>query len=204
MFQRYTLEIKRAIYFSAQRALYERAQAIDSSHLLLGLLTDDDSRADKLFRLRELLPQETAKQLALNDQNVGNKCELELRHVPGKAAEEKQVDPNETRMSPEGKRILACTIREANRLEDYWIDSEHLVLGILKDGENAAATRLREVGLDLENSRRCVIENSASRPRRSNPVLWWVGRRPLGVALSIAFVLGIIAALYLFGFVGGR
>jgi hypothetical protein len=79
-----------------------------------------------------------------------------------------------------------------------------LVLGILREGENAAAKKLRSVGLDVEIARQRVIESKGSRPPRRNPVLFWVRRRPLGVALSVAFVIGVIAALYLLSLVGGR
>ena len=64
MIQRYTDETKRAVYFGAQRVLHDGASAIDSIHLLLGLLMDEASRADRLFHLRELLPEET----------VNNRC----------------------------------------------------------------------------------------------------------------------------------
>jgi hypothetical protein len=104
----------------------------------------------------------------------------------------------------DGKRILAYTAREANRLRDYWIDAEHLVLGILREGRNAAATRLRAVGLEIETSRQLVIERKDTRPPRPNPVLWWARRRPLGMALAVVFFLGVFAALILLGFGGAR
>ena len=56
----------------------------------------------------------------------------------------------------DGKRILAYTAREANRLRDYWIETEHLVLGILRERENAAAVKLGVAGLDLERSRQLL------------------------------------------------
>ena len=102
-------------------------------------------------------------------------------------------------MASEGKRILTSAAREANQLQDYWIETEHLILGVLRDGENAAAVKLRSLGLDLETSRQRVIENKASRPDRSSPVLFWVRRRPIGFALVVAFILGIGTALTLLG-----
>ena len=183
MFGRYTDQCKRVIFFAQQTALCGRATAIDSGHLLLGLLSEGGTRADALFRLRDLFPEETAKQTNLIKQNSLKGT------IP---------------LTVDGKRTVAFTAREANGLRDYWIDTEHLVLGILREGENQAAGRLRAAGLELETARQRVVKNKCSRPPQPNPVLWWVRQQPLGVALSIAFVLGIIAALYLFGFVGGR
>lgn len=200
MFQRYTDETERAVYFGAQRALYDGASAIDSSHLLLGLLMDDGSRADRIFHLRELLPGETVKQSLLKNANIDNKCKLVFQETSQRSFFGKQrAQANEIKMASEGKRILTYAAREANQLRDYWIETEHLILGILRDGENAAAVKLRSLGLNLETSRQRVIENKASRPHRSSPVLWWVRRRPIGFALGLAFILGITTALVLLG-----
>ncbi len=183
MFERYTDECKRAIFFAQQAALREGATAIDSGHLLLGLLSEGGTRADVVFRLRGLFPEETAKQISITTQGSFKGT------IP---------------LTADGKRTFAFMAREANGLHDYWIYTEHLVLSILREGENKAASRLRAAGLDLDTARQRVVENQSSRPPRPNPVLWWVRRRPLAVALSGAFVLGVIAALYFFGFVGGR
>ena len=183
MFKRYTDECKRAIFLAQQTALHEGAAAINSTHLLLGLLRETDSRANSIFRLRELLPAEAAQLAALRKQQLANGI------IP---------------LSTDGKRVVAYTAREANRLRDYWIDSEHLVLGILREGDNASANRLRTIGLDIETSRQRVIENKSSRPPRPNPVLWWARRSPLGIGFAAVFALGVIVALILLGFGGAR
>jgi ATP-dependent Clp protease ATP-binding subunit ClpA len=203
MFQRYTDATKRAIYFAAQLALYESAAVIESTHLLRGLLTDSESRADDIFRLHQLLPEDAAKQSALKSQQPDNKCELILKETsPRPAFTQTKAAPNTIGLGKDGKRILACTVREANGLLDYWIDTEHLVLGILREHDNAAATTLLAVGLDLDAARQRVIESKNTRPARPDPVLWWVYRRPLGVLLPIMFLVGLIVAFVFLG-VGG-
>jgi ATP-dependent Clp protease ATP-binding subunit ClpB len=205
MFQRYTAETKRAIYFAAQLALYESAEVIDSNHLLRGLLTDSESRANTIFRLCQLFPEDAAKQSTLKSQQVDNQCKLTIEQTSRQSAsQKKKVAPNMIGLGGDEKRILAYTAREANRLRDYWIDTEHLVLGILREGDNAAAARLRTAGLELEPSRQRVIENKSSRLARPNPVLWWARRRPLGMALAAVFFLGVVVALILLGFGGTR
>jgi ATP-dependent Clp protease ATP-binding subunit ClpA len=178
MFNRYTDECKRAIFFAQQTALRGSAAAIDSNQLLLGILTEASSRANSIFRLCELLPAEATQQSALGKQ------QLVKGTIP---------------LTADGKRVVAYTAREASRIRDYWIDTEHLVLGILRDGDNAAAVRLRSVGLDLETSRQRVVESKSSRPPMPNPALFWVRRRPIGFALVVAFILGIGMALTLLG-----
>jgi len=200
MFQRYTDETKRAIYFAAQLALYEGAEVIDSTHLIRGLLTDPESRANNIFCLCQLFPEDATKQSTLKSQQVNNTCKLTIKQISRQSVfKKKKVAPNVIGLGDDGKRILAHTAREANRLRDYWVDTEHLVLGILRDGDNAAAVRLRSVGLDLETSRQRVMESKSSRPPMPNPVLFWVRRRPIGFALVVAFILGIGMALTLLG-----
>ncbi len=205
MFQRYTDETKRAIYFAAQLALRESAEVIDSNHLLRGLLTDSESRANTIFRLCQLFPEDAAYQSTLKSLQVNNQCKLTIRQTSRQSSfQKKKVAPNMIGLGGDEKRILAYTAREANRLRDYWIDTEHLVLGILRESDNAAAARLRTAGLDLEASRQRVIESKSSRPARPNPVLWWARRRPLSIALAVVFFLGVIVALILLGFSGAK
>src|SRR5258706_12828437 len=65
-------------------------------------------------------------------------------------------------LTSDGKRTLACTELEANRLTDYWIGSEHLVLGILREGSTKAANKLRGVGLDLDSCRCSIVAHASS------------------------------------------
>jgi len=205
MFQRYTNETKRAIYFAAQLALFEQATVIDSTYLLRGLLTDAESRANNIFRLCQLFPEDAAKQSTLKNQQPNNQCELIIKHTSRRSVfQKKKVAPNPIGLGRDGKRILAYAAREANQLRDYWIETEHLVLGILRERENAAASKLLSTGLDLPFARECVIENGSSRLTRPNPVLWSARRRPLGGALAVAFFLGVIAALILLGSGGAK
>jgi ATP-dependent Clp protease ATP-binding subunit ClpA len=200
MFDRYTEDTKKAIYFAAHTALHEDAAEITSAHLLLGLVTNAKSRANNIFRLCEMLPDETARQSSLK---IAENWDLVIEQTsPRPPAKKEQTAAITINLGQDGKRILAYTASEANLLQDYWIDDEHLVLGILRENENAAAIRLRAIGLDLETARRRIVENIRSRPQRPNPVIWWVRRRSIGLALVVVFLLGVLTALTLLGFGG--
>jgi ATP-dependent Clp protease ATP-binding subunit ClpC len=178
VFERYTDQCKRAVFFAQQTALREEAPSIDSGHLLLGLLSEKGTRADTLFHLQELLPNDTVRQLGLVKQHM----------VRGTIP-----------LTDDGKRIVAYAACEADCLRDSWIDTEHLVLGILREVPSAAADKLRAGGLELEACRQRVIQNKSSRPPRHDP-LWWRILRPsttIGVALQIVFLLGIILGMFL-------
>lgn len=119
-------------------------------------------------------------------------------------AKQSVIKSREIPLSNDGKLSVAHSAREANRLRDYWIDTEHLVLGILREENSVAAHKLREVGLRLDACRQRVVDNKGSRPARPNPVIWWVRQGRGGVILRVilpaVFVLGIIVAFYLLGF----
>lgn len=177
MFERYTEQCKTALYFARQAALRDSATAIDSGHLLFGLLTEEENRANTIFQLRERLPEDTKRQTYLaNASTVGAAISL----------------------TDDGKRTLAFATREADQMKDYWIDTEHLVLGILRERENSTTAKLRASGLELNTSRHLVIKNRDTRPLRPNPVLWWADGRPSHAALA-AFLIGILTALILLG-----
>jgi ATP-dependent Clp protease ATP-binding subunit ClpC len=190
MFERYTDESRRAIFFARHAALSRGKAAIDSNHLLLGLVWEKGTRADALFQLRVLLPEETSQKTTMN---------------------KAQSIESEIPLSDDSKRALACTAIEADQLKDYWIDTDHLVLGILREDKCSAAAKLRAVGLKLESARKLVVDNKSSRPRR-RVSLWRqvilthpVGRAlsqflfpsRVGLALQIAFFVGVILAMVL-------
>lgn len=74
MFARYTPQSRRAIYFACAAALDMAAPDIDSNHILRGLLVDKESRANKLFHLRELFPEDAVQQDKLKDRTIQSKA----------------------------------------------------------------------------------------------------------------------------------
>jgi ATP-dependent Clp protease ATP-binding subunit ClpC len=181
MFERYTDQCKRAIFFARQTALRLGATAIDSGHLLLGLLTEKETCADTVFRLQALLPEEAEQQA----------FEIKQPMMKGTIP-----------LSNDGKRAIAYTAFEANRLRDYWIDTEHLVLGILREESSSAAAKLRAIGLELESCRQQIVYSKNSRPQKEDLVLLWVRRCPITFTwvVVLLFEFGVATALILLGF----
>ena len=155
LFRRYPPPNRRAVFYAREAALYANADEIDTIHLLCGLLVEPSARANQLFRLEERFPEETARIRAL-------KAFPEPRTIP---------------LSHESKRVLAYAEAEADRLDDYWIDTDHVALGILRECNCPAAALLDAAGLKIEEARRQV---SASSDQRENygavPALWRLAR----------------------------
>jgi ATP-dependent Clp protease ATP-binding subunit ClpC len=168
IFKRCTEEYKKSIFIAQQVALHKGAGLLDVSHLLIGLLAQKDCRANKILGIVELLPQ------------GGH----------GPTGRRKWTAIKKTiQLSDTCKRVLAHSMCEADRLQDYWIDTEHLVLGILQEGNNSADNTLRGVGLTLDKCRQLVISNRNSRPKRREPIFWWprTQETPFGLTLQIGF-----------------
>jgi hypothetical protein len=96
MFERLTESAKRAIFFARATTHWNDAPSIDSSHLLYGLMWDDDSRAHVLFRLRESFPL--------------------YRECPYKFADLEAAPKRNPPLTDYAKKILARTVMQADAM----------------------------------------------------------------------------------------
>jgi ATP-dependent Clp protease ATP-binding subunit ClpA len=157
MFERYTEPARRAIFYARAVAVLNEAPTIDSIHLLCGLIWGDDSRAQVLFQLREIFP-------------VYKGC-------PPKSAIIAPVTVVQgPPLSVDGRKVVAKAVPEANGMRDYWIDTEHLLLGILAEPSCPAAQVLAKTDITLERARRVVMENKPSRPEYGRDSAWRDGK----------------------------
>ena len=141
MFERYTEDARRVIFFARYEASQFGSREIEPEHLLLGVVRQSGEMKQRLNSdaLREaigrLLPQ--AKRISTS-------IDLPL--------------------SPACKRALAYSAEEAGRLGLDHIDVPHLVLGLLRE-ETDAARLIREAGLTLESLRKELAETSPETKR---------------------------------------
>ena len=136
MFERYSEEARRVIFFARYEASEWGSPCIEPEHLVLGLLREARSLLDTL-----LLPGQSAEDL---------KRSVEATLSRG----EKIPTSVDLPISHSTKRIFAYGAEEAERLASKPIRPEHLLLGILREGESTAATVLTSYGLDIERLRR--------------------------------------------------
>jgi len=146
MYARYTESSKLAVYFARAAMLLNDASVIDSSRFLCGIMWGDESRAQILFQLRESFPL--------------------YREAPHKYADLESVPRRKDQLllTDNVKKVLARAAMAADAMGDYWIDTEHLLLGILAEPTCTAARHLAKAGITLANARRVVIDNKHSRP----------------------------------------
>jgi ATP-dependent Clp protease ATP-binding subunit ClpC len=150
MFERYTEAARRIIFFARYEAAAARHPAIDSTHLLLGLLREPDGATTPVL------------------ERAGLSYGGIQKDVRGGDRESDPVAPSvDIPLTPEVRRALEYAGDEAERLHARHVGSEHLLLGLLREPEGPAALVLRGHGLSLDDVREEV--RLASSPRPSSP-----------------------------------
>src|SRR5215469_4667853 len=138
MFERYTEKAKRTIYFALREASEFGSTCIESEHLLLGLLREDQSLANAFLHSHAAVE-------SIRKQVEGNTVIRE--RVPT------SVD---LPLSIECRRILVYAADEAEKLSHKFIGTGHLFLGVLREPDCFAAKLLRERGISLEIARQHI------------------------------------------------
>jgi ATP-dependent Clp protease ATP-binding subunit ClpC len=163
MFERYTENARRVVFFARYEASQVGSPSIETEHLLLGLLREDK---------------------ALTNRFVGSRASVESirkqieAHTP---VREKAPAGIDLPLSNESKRVLAYAAEEADSLGHKHIGTEHLLLGILREEKCFASEILAERGLNPAQIRveipQFAKENAAVRQRaRENSTLAEFGR----------------------------
>src|SRR5258708_20753508 len=132
MFERYTEKARRVIFFARYEASQFGTPSIETEHLLLGLLREDKALSNRFLRSHAVVDS-LRKQIEA--------------HTPRSKKISTSVD---LPLSHECKRVLAYGAEEAERLKHEYMETMHLLLGLLREERGFAAELLRERGLSLE------------------------------------------------------
>jgi hypothetical protein len=173
MFERYTEPARRAIFYARANMLLQQDSCLDEIHILRGLMWPERFRAEVLFQLRQRLPHYSTG--------------------PERRTMVAAASPPTLPLAAHAKKVLFFAGEEANSMGDAWVDTDHLLLGILSVTDCVVAQELAKTGVVLESARLVVIENRVSRPNYGpiTPLgqmrmpnvwlksewLWWIARR---------------------------
>ena len=118
---------------------------IGTEHLLLGILADAESTASRVLLERDV--------------DLG-KARNAIEFIIGRGVGEVS---GEIGLTPRAKRVIELSIEEARRLDDRFIGSEHILLGLIREGQGIAAGVLESFGVDLERLRQDVLRLRSTR-----------------------------------------
>jgi Clp amino terminal domain, pathogenicity island component len=138
MFERFTDRAREAVKLATEEARLLDHSRIGTEHILLGLLRVESGVAARVLEAKGIGADRIRADV--------------LRIVPrGKGAPSGHIP-----FSPRAKKVLELSLREALRLRHNYIGSEHILLGLLREGEGVAAKVLAEAGLDFNDARQEV------------------------------------------------
>ena len=139
MFERFTDEARRALFFARFEVSELGGPAIDAEHLLLGILRADGGPAPRLLAAAGFSYSEARAAIQAHQ-----------------GTRERLSTSFEIPFTDEAKRVLERAREEADRLDHPHIGNEHMLLGILREESSFAASLLRSHGLNVESVREHV------------------------------------------------
>ena len=152
-FDRFTKRARRVLSLAQEEAQRLKHNYIGTEHLLLGLIREENGVAVKVLQELGVKPQRVKDMV---ERTVGQ----------GQRA----MFSSKLTLTPRTKRVIELAVDEARRMGHHYIGTEHLLLGLVREGEGVAVNVLRSMGANLENVRaqtgRLMAENPAYAGRR--------------------------------------
>jgi len=140
MWQRFTERARKCVFYAQEETGRLGGNYVSAEHLLLGLLRETDNVAvrvlDRIGVSREVLLAEVNRQVVPGDGGLGQDLQL----------------------TPRAKRVIDLAYDEARQLNNNYIGTEHMLLGLIAEGDGLAGRVLSKFGVDLERTRREVVQ----------------------------------------------
>jgi ATP-dependent Clp protease ATP-binding subunit ClpC len=140
MFERFTDRARRAVVFAQDEARLLNHNYIGTEHILLGLIHDGEGVAAKALESLGISLQAVRREV---EEIIGRGQRAPSGHIP---------------FTPRAKKVLELSLREALQLGHNYIGTEHILLGLIREGEGVAAQVLVKLGADQARVRQQVIQ----------------------------------------------
>ena len=139
MWQRFTERARRVVFFAQQEAERLGESFVSTEHLLLGLIKEKDSVAARIL-----------DRMGVSLGRIRSEIEHSVTHNVGRQEQDIQL-------TPRTKRVIDLAYDEARLLTNDYIGTEHLLLGLIREGEGLAGRVLAKLGITLERTRAEVL-----------------------------------------------
>ncbi|MCF2711951.1 MAG: ATP-dependent Clp protease ATP-binding subunit [Schaalia hyovaginalis] len=140
MFERFTDRARRVVVLAQDEARGLKHNYIGTEHILLGLISEGEGVAAKALEMMDIKGDAVREAVV---ELLGEGEKPVEGHIP---------------FTPRAKRVFELSLREALQLGHNYIGTEHLLLGLLKEGEGTATQVLTKLGADLAQVRQTVIQ----------------------------------------------
>jgi ATP-dependent Clp protease ATP-binding subunit ClpC len=140
MFERFTDRARRVVVLAQEEARMLNHNYIGTEHILLGLIHEGEGVAAKALDSLNINLDAVRQQV---EEIIGQGQAAPTGHIP---------------FTPRAKKVLELSLREALQLGHNYIGTEHILLGLIREGEGVAAQVLQKLGADLNRVRQTVIQ----------------------------------------------
>ncbi len=140
MFERFTDRARRVVVLAQEEARLLNHNYIGTEHILLGLIHEGEGVAAQVLVRMDISLKTVRDEV---EEIVGAGGRAPAGHIP---------------FTPRAKKVLEMSLREALQLGHNYIGTEHILLGLIREGEGVAAQVLTKLGADLSRVRQGVIQ----------------------------------------------
>jgi ATP-dependent Clp protease ATP-binding subunit ClpC len=140
MFERFTDRARRVVVLAQEEARKLNHNYIGTEHLLLGLIRESEGVAARALESLGISLEAVRHQV---HETTGRGQTPKQGHIP---------------FTPRAKKVLELSLRESQQLGHEYIGTEHLLLGLIREGQGVAAQALVTLGADLDRARQQVIQ----------------------------------------------
>jgi ClpA/ClpB-like protein len=140
MFERFTDRARRVVVLAQEEARILNHNYIGTEHILLGLIHEGEGVAAKALESLGISLEAVRSQV---EEIIGQGQAAPTGHIP---------------FTPRAKKVLELSLREALQLGHKYIGTEHILLGLIREGEGVAAQVLQKLGASLNRVREQVIQ----------------------------------------------
>jgi ATP-dependent Clp protease ATP-binding subunit ClpC len=140
MFERFTDRARRVVVLAQEEARMLNHNYIGTEHILLGLVREGEGVAAKALEAMDISLNGVREQV---QEIIGEGSHAPSGHIP---------------FTPRAKKVLELSLREALQLGHNYIGTEHILLGLIREGEGVAAQVLGKLGAELSSVRQQVIQ----------------------------------------------
>ena len=140
MFERFTDRARRVVVLAQEEARMLNHNYIGTEHILLGLIHEGEGVAAKALESLGISLDAVRQQV---EEIIGQGQQAPSGHIP---------------FTPRAKKVLELSLREALQLGHNYIGTEHILLGLIREGDGVAAQVLVRLGADLDRVRQQVIQ----------------------------------------------
>jgi ATP-dependent Clp protease ATP-binding subunit ClpA len=149
MFERFTDRARRVVVLAQEEARMLGHNYVGTEHILLGLIHEGEGVAAKALEMLGISLEAVRQQV---EEIIGRGQQAPSGHIP---------------FTPRAKKVLELSLREALQLGHNYIGTEHILLGLIREGEGVAAQVLVRLGADLNRVRMQTVEVLRAHKARS-------------------------------------